>query len=140
MQLRTGSEPGRFAGGDRLVKRRTVGFEDRHKRIVEDVVDEHDLDSFAEGVRAVIEQRDELQEDVDDLQETVADLEDELEHARARRDEMRDRLAAVQDRQEDVQELVEYVEQERTLQERKAQAGLMTRARWWLVGMDEDPE
>ena len=44
-------------------------------------------------------------------------------------------------KREEHQELVEYVEQERTLQERRAdrerereEAGIFTRAQWWLFG------
>ena len=35
-------------------------------------------------------------------------------------------------------ELVAAVEREQTLSEKKAKAGIVTRAKWWLVGMDDE--
>lgn len=71
--------------------------------------------------------------DVDELQQVARELREcqqDLEHAEARRDELRRQLSAVNSRQEDVGELVEYVEEERSYRE----AGLATRAKWWLFG------
>lgn len=60
----------------------------------------------------------------------------------ARHDELQRQLAAVNSRQEDVTELVEYVEQEREAdryRDRRRrlvdQAGVVTRAKWWLTGV-----
>jgi hypothetical protein len=52
-----------------------------------------------------------------------------LEHGRSRSEHIRDVL-----RTRD-----EYADlEERTLAERKARAGVFTRTKWWLTGMDDD--
>jgi len=38
---------------------------------------------------------------------------------------------------EEHSQLVAAVERERTLEEERAQAGVVTRAKWWLFGRDE---
>ena len=66
------------------------------------------------------------------------DVVDERDDLEARLEDLRRQLATVRSREDDVDELVEYVETERSLQERRARAGLMTRLRWGLFGMDVD--
>lgn len=54
---------------------------------------------------------------------------------------LRRQLQAVNARQEDVGELVEYVEQERKLDQQRAQrrqAPAWRRAKWWLLGEPGD--
>lgn len=87
-------------------------------------------ESRAEYVRHVIDSRhevEELQTEVDELQTEVDRLQRELQAANRRVDEH--------------QELVRYVEEERSLQERREQrqrererAGILTRSKWWLFG------
>lgn len=82
--------------------------------------------SRAEYIRDLIEkgrESDETQRELKETQNKVADL--------------RRQLQAVNTRQEDVGELVEYVEQERELEqhrEQRRQAAVWTRAKWWLLG------
>lgn len=66
------------------------------------------------------------------------DLQDDLDHERARLEDLRRQLQEVRSREDDVDELVRYVETERSLQERRARAGLVTRAKWFLTGMEDD--
>lgn len=113
------------------MNRRTVGLEESQEETVERVKEERGLDSTAEAVRTII---DEYREH----RERVADLERELEHERARADDLRRQLKETRAREEEIGELVEYVETERSLQERKARAGLVTRAKWWAFGMDDE--
>lgn len=87
----------------------------------------NDLDmSRAEYIRDLIEkgrESDEIRHELEETQNKVADL--------------RRQLQAVNARQEDVGELVEYVEQERELEQRREQrrqAAVWTRAKWWLLG------
>ena len=54
------------------------------------------------------------------------------------RDRLDRQLKQLIEQRETSDELVEYVEHERSLQERRARAGLMTRLRWGLFGMDVD--
>lgn len=60
---------------------------------------------------------------------------DELERDRDRLERQYRQLI---ERQEEHQELVEYVETERTIEERRRRAGVVTRAKWWLRGMPDD--
>lgn len=60
---------------------------------------------------------------------------DEIERDRDRLERQYRQLI---ERQEERQELVRYVEQERTLEEKRRRAGVVTRAKWWLRGMPDD--
>lgn len=75
----------------------------------------------------------------------VADLEAELETLEARIDELTSQLQHQRERERDVEEVVEYVEEERSIQERRERerrrresAGLATRAKWFLFGREFD--
>lgn len=62
---------------------------------------------------------------------------DELQ---ARVDELRNQLRNANQRIDASNELVRAVERERTLAERKAGAGALTRLKWWVTGMPEDDD
>lgn len=100
---------------------------------VEEYAEENHDDVRSEAIRCLLEKGLEYDDVVDDL-------EGELEHERARADDLRRQLQAVQERQENVDELAEYVEEERSLERRRREAGLVTRAKWWLTGMDVDDD
>jgi hypothetical protein len=68
------------------------------------------------------------------------DLEDERDDLDARLEDLRRQLAEVRSHEDDVEEIVEYVETERAIEERYRRAGLVTRAKWWLTGMDVDDQ
>jgi len=63
---------------------------------------------------------------------------DELQ---ARVDELRNQLTAANERIDASNDLVRAVESSRSLEQRRAQAGALTRLKWWATGMpdDEDP-
>jgi len=82
----------------------------------------------------------ELIDDYRELRDRVDDLEAEVEHERARADDLRRQLQAVTERQDDVDELARYVEEERTVERRRREAGVRKRAKWWLFGMPADDE
>jgi len=86
-------------------------------------------DSDAAAVRRCIERSQELET----CRERVAELE-----TRAERLENEKRM--ILEQQEEHTELVRQVEQERSLAERKARAGLATRMRWAIFGMDDGEE
>jgi len=68
------------------------------------------------------------------------DSRSELADCQSEVDRLRSELRATNARQEDVGELVEYVERERTLQERREErrdAPAWRRAKWWLFGRGE---
>lgn len=124
VQFRTGGEPVRCRCGERPMNRRTVGFEPHHEDHVEAVQERTDADTFSEAVRTLVEEHE--------------DLRDRVDHAEARAEELRRQVQAERERQEQVGELVEYVETEKSMQERKAEAGIVTRAKWWAFGMDRE--
>jgi hypothetical protein len=95
-----------------------------------DAVRHDDETSDAEAVRECIRRSLELDA-----------VRDDLDRAEARVDELENQLAAVQERQEQHDELVEYVEEEKSIQQRREerrQAPAWRRAKWWLFGMDDE--
>ena len=117
--------------------------------------------SRSEHIRTILQDRHEWgRVDVDDFQavarelrkreQDLADERDRREHVEAARDDLRRQLSAVNSREDDVGELVEYVERERSLMERREarerareEASVFRRFKWWLVGrspVDEQRE
>lgn len=112
-------------------------------RLDDDLLESLDEEAEEKGVsrsayiRATLEARHES----DVLRKERDELQADYEALEARRDELQRQLAAVNARQEDVTELVEYVEQERTLQQQREDrrnAPVWTRAKWWLFGKSTD--
>jgi len=89
-------------------------------------VDARGAQSDAGRVRECIERSQEL----DACRERVGDLEQRVERLE------REKRLLLEQREEHSQ-LVRAVEEQRTLEQERAQAGLATRARWWLFGRDE---
>jgi hypothetical protein len=89
-------------------------------------VDARDAQTDAGRVRECIERSQEL----DACRERVGDLEQQAERLE------REKRLILEERDEHRQ-LVRAVEQEQSLAEERAQAGLATRVRWWLFGRDE---
>jgi len=97
---------------------------------VETEADERDL-SRSEVLREAVESRNEHEAEVERLREEVDELRTEVERLRS------EKRALIDDREERA-ELVEYVEQEKSLQEERLQASAVERAKWWLFGRDPD--
>jgi DNA repair exonuclease SbcCD ATPase subunit len=89
----------------------------------------------------------------DDRSKAVRDLLDrgfeydelprELEQAEARVEDLRRQLQQTNSRQDDVTELVEYVEEERAVQQRREErrhANVLRRAWWYLAGTPNEGE
>jgi len=89
-------------------------------------VDARDAQTDAGRVRECIRRSQEL----DECRERVGDLQERVERLE------REKRLILEQREEHSQ-LVRAVEQEQSLAEERAQAGLVTRVRWWLVGRDE---
>lgn len=112
-------------------------------RLAEDDIEELDAeadergDSRSEYIREIIASRHDDAEEVARLQAEVADYEDEVTHLQAKVDDLQRQLQQANTRIDASNELVEAVQQEQSLQRQKAEAGLATRAKWWLFGMDE---
>lgn len=91
-------------------------------RIDEDLLDRLEAEADDRGVSRSEHIR-KLLEDVDELQERVEDLERDVDRL------TRERRHLLEQREEH-QELVRYVDEERSWRD----AGLTTRAKWWLFG------
>jgi len=90
-------------------------------------VEARDAQTDAEAVRECIRRSQAL----DECRDRVAELEETVERLE------REKRLILKERDEHSQ-LVRAVEQQRTLEEERARAGVLTRARWWLVGRDEE--
>jgi DNA repair exonuclease SbcCD ATPase subunit len=112
----------------------TVSLEERHLTQLEEFVedDETAADNRSEAVR-------ELLDDVDRLRERVDDLEADVEAAEARADDLRRQLREANRRDDEVGEIVEYVQEERSVEQRRREAPIWTRAKWKVLGMPGDP-
>jgi predicted anti-sigma-YlaC factor YlaD len=87
--------------------------------------------SDAEAVRRAIAHAQTCDQRVRELERQLAEAERDLERVQQEK-----RL--ILEEREEHQNLVQAVEQERSLEERRAQAGLLTRTKWWLTGMGND--
>ena len=104
------------------MEKTSVTLREEDLELLEDV----DADNRSEALRTVLDEFRELQEDVDELRR-------DLEHQEARTEDLRRQLQEARSREDDVDELATYVEDER----RYRRAGIVTRAKWWLRGMDD---
>lgn len=93
---------------------------DRHVQVLEEIADDDDRDvrSRSEAARELIDEYDELRERCEDLQTETEILEN--------------RVAKLIDDREERKELVKYVDEE----QRRREAGVITRAKWWVFGED----
>ncbi|MFC6764877.1 hypothetical protein [Natrinema soli] len=120
---------------------------DEHLAQLEEIKESADSDiSDAEAVRHIFDtakQMNELERELRNVQAThgqklaelrneyesrITDLKTEIERLR------NEKRTLINDREERT-ELVRYVEEERTLSKQKAQAGIATRAKWFVTGM-----
>jgi len=128
------------------MNRRTVGFSEELEEFIEDVERSEDIDSFSKAVREqlkVAKQVYETDDDLDDILEAterVDELEADLEDEKNRADDLRRQLREANRQDENVGELVKYVENKRTLEQRRREASLSKRMKWWVFGMDTEKE
>ena len=114
----------------------TAKLEDRHLEFFERVQAEENTTSDAETVRRCLERAATAEARVEELEADVGRLE-------ARVDELTNQLREANKRQEEVTELVEYVEEERSLTERREErrtAPVWKRARWWVFGEPDEED
>jgi len=120
------------------MNRLTVSLDDDDVYRLKARVRSGEASSKSDAVRQILDE-------YEDLHTEYEELHTECEHLRARRDDLRrqlqergnveettETLVERTNRHEDV--LTEFVEQERE----KRQAGVVTRAKWWLFGQDDD--
>jgi metal-responsive CopG/Arc/MetJ family transcriptional regulator len=113
------------------MKNVSVSLDDTALERLEAIQERDGIENRSEAVRVALEEREQLAERVDEL-------EGELSAARAERDDLRRQLAETNQRIETTNELVRKVDRQQTLEEKRAEAGIATRIRWWFSGMDRD--
>lgn len=90
-----------------------------------------DYEQLQSEYEALQEEYTELHEELDEYEDRIEDLERENERLR------REKRLVLEQREEHT-DLVKTVERQQSLAERKASAGVLTRAKWWLVGMADE--
>lgn len=94
--------------------------------------------SMAEYLRGIVEKRNRDEAIRDEYKARLAEYEAEVEDLEREIQRLKNEKRAILDQREENQELVAYVEDERRQQQAYREAGIVTRARWWLTGMDSD--
>lgn len=109
-----------------MSKRTTVTLHEKHVEQIDEIRDRDDSGDLgqSEAVRRIFDRAREA--------DALSDRVGELEH---RVDELREQLAEANTRIDASNEVVRYVEEERSIEARRRQAGVLTRARWWISGM-----
>lgn len=115
------------------MQRITVSLEPEQINRLDELQDEHDVDSRSAALRQLFTEYESLQAEYEQLNTEYEEIERELERAR------RERRQLLEQRDEH-DELVKYAQDERTAEQRWRQASLATRIRWRLMGMPSDDE
>jgi len=117
-------------------------------RLPEELLAAVEADAEAEGqtrserTRAVLEARHEAGtvpvEDLQGIARALREREDELADCRRTVERLRNEKRTIIEQREENQELVEYAKEQKSLQRRRHEAGVLTRAKWWLFGGAND--
>lgn len=83
------------------------------------------------------ENNESLQEEYAALQEKYSELQVDFDELQTETDRLRREKRQILDQRKENTELAKYVEEERSLSRQRAEAGIATRAKWWLFGMNE---
>jgi predicted nucleic acid-binding Zn-ribbon protein len=92
--------------------------------------------SFSEALRQVLDEYEAVRTECEELRTECETLQNE-------RNDLQRQLREANRRNDEVTELVEFVDEERSLQERREErrsAPLWTRARWWVFGEPTDED
>lgn len=106
----------------------------------------------SEYIRSLLRNRHEPSENTQRLRSQIAECEDELSSVREERDNLSNKIDDLEteieqlknekqvlvNQREDNTELMEYVEREKDLQEKYRKAGLLTKTKWAIFGMDDE--
>lgn len=110
----------------RGMKRVTVSLEPEHIEAIDSVQEEGKAESKSEAVRHIINRYEEQQQEYEQLHTDYERVKNEKQ-------------TIIEQREENT-ELVEYVEREKDMQERYREAGIMTKAKWAIFGMDSSDD
>jgi len=113
------------------MNRVSVSLNDEHVEALSEFQEAHDFSSRSEAVRQLFAKYEELQADHEELNATCESLRKEVERLK------REKRLILEEREEK-DELMRYVKEERTAEQRWREAGLGTRIRWKIFGMDRD--
>ena len=93
---------------------------------------ESELEAIRSGHEAEVERlRSEYEAEIERYEAEIESLE-------ARIDDLQRQLTATNRRVDEHKELVEYVQEERSITQRRARAGILTKTKWALFGMSDD--
>lgn len=114
------------------MKRITPQIREEHVEYIEEIQSKANGDiSDAEAVRRIFDEAIQYESQVEQL-------ESDLHQSEARIEELRSKLVVTTEKVDASNELVRVIEEEQSLQKKRAQAGLWTKAKWALFGMAED--
>jgi ArsR family metal-binding transcriptional regulator len=108
-------------------QRVTTKLEGERLDYFQQVKNEEGAESNAETMRAIV-----------DRAMAHGDARDRADRLENRVDELQAELRAANRRIDSANEIVEYVEAERSWEERRRQAGLLTRTKWFLLGAGDN--
>jgi len=109
----------------------TFSLEDSHLEAIEEWQKENDIDSRSKALRRFIDECEDLHTEYEDLHTKCERLQTELEQERNR-----NRL--ILEQREEHTELVNYVQEERSAEQKWREAGIGQRLKWRIFGMDND--
>jgi hypothetical protein len=89
----------------------------------------------AEYLREVIGNRHRHEQIQAEHEEILRDYEQKVDELETELDRVHSEKRLILEQREENEKLVNYVETEKTLTEKKAQAGVLTRTKWWLTGV-----
>lgn len=92
--------------------------------------------SRAEYLREIIKNRHRHEQIQDEYEKKLSELEENLENLKIERDNLQKKLQEANNRVDSVNELVERVDKNQTILEKKAAAPLHKRIKWLVFGMD----
>ncbi|TQQ80005.1 hypothetical protein EGH24_11060 [Halonotius terrestris] len=92
-------------------------------------------DNNAEAIRDALRHGREQAERADSLESEAERLRERIEELEEERDRLKTEKRRVLEQHEETTELLQYVEQERAAEQQWREAGLLTRAKWRVVGM-----
>jgi predicted RNase H-like nuclease (RuvC/YqgF family) len=131
-----------------IIESRHEPDENTRKLLREKAELEVSIQELEEEIKELEAENDELRDEMDTLEadhqrevDRLTDEMDELEvDLQSEIDRLKNEKAAIINQREENKELVRYVENERTAEQRWREAGLLTRAKWKVFGMDTDEE